>query len=68
MTLKLSALRTHRTLLPRNIIIIIIMFLVLSHHLLNVLLQISNKLGVSNLKIQLIGYRTRNLPVCSVVP
>jgi hypothetical protein len=65
MAVRLSALRTRRTLLPRNIIIF--MFLVLitltirgvllstlphailhpSHHLLNVLLQIANKLGFS---------------------
>jgi hypothetical protein len=46
MAVRLSALHTRRTLLPRNIIFMLLV----------------------NLKIYLIGSRTRDFPVCSIVP
>jgi hypothetical protein len=67
MAAMLSALRTRRSLLYRNIIIVmflVLIFLRLSKFQVLVLLK---GLGKFKKKNHLIGYRIRDLPVCSVV-
>jgi hypothetical protein len=65
MAVSLSALRTRRTLLPRNIIIF--MFLVLTSVRDSKPQDVVRPEDQVNLKIDLIGYLTRNLPICSML-
>jgi hypothetical protein len=64
---RLSALWTSFTSLPGNITIFIFMVLISVRGWENPRAQCDQK-DYINLKICLIGYRSRNLPVCSIVP
>jgi hypothetical protein len=66
MAVRLSALRTGRAVLPRYIIIF--MFLVLISVSLSKLQGLVRPEGLGNFKNHLVGYRTRDLPVYSIVP
>jgi hypothetical protein len=67
MAVSVSALRTRRTLLPSNSIIF--MFLVFISVRGRVKPQgLVRPEGLGKFKNHLIGYRTRDLPVCSIVP
>jgi hypothetical protein len=64
MAVKLSAFRTGRALLPRNIIVLLLVLIYVK--------RLSKPQGLVLLEtekfIHLIGSRTRDLPVCSIVP
>jgi hypothetical protein len=66
MAVRLSALRTPRTLVPRNIIIFMFLVLISVKRLIKPQgLVRPEELG--QFKNHLIWYRTRDLPVCSIV-
>jgi hypothetical protein len=66
MVVRLSALRTRRTLLPTNIIILMFLVLISVRGWVNH--GFVRPEGLGKFKNHLIGYRTHDLPVCSIVP